>query len=180
MKFIETRLKGAFIIEPEIINDERGFFARTFCKKEFEDKGLDPNLSQISIAYNKNKYTIRGMHYMLPPNEEAKLVRCSRGSVYDVVLDLRKDSKTFKEWISLELTEKNNKMVYLPKGCVHGYETLTENTEVIYHMSRIFDAKYYCGVRYNDLAFNIKWPEAKNIIISGKDKNYPNFNAPQS
>lgn len=175
MKFIETKLKGVFVIELEKFEDDRGFFARTFCKKEFEEHGLDLSLAQISIAFNKKKGTIRGMHYMLPPNEEIKLVRCSRGSVYDVVLDLRRDSKTFKEWINMEIGDKNNKMIYLPKGCAHGYQSLTDNTEVIYHMSEIFNAKSYSGVRYNDPAFKIKWPIADNVIISEKDKSHPDF-----
>lgn len=175
MKFSETKISGVFIIELETIQDERGFFARTFCKKEFKDHKLNPELAQISIAYNKTKGTIRGMHYMLPPNEEVKLVRCSRGSIYDVVLDLRRSSNTFKQWVSIELTEQNNKMIYLPKGCAHGYQTLEDDTEVIYHMSQIFDPSFYSGVRYNDPMFNIKWVEMKNFKISNKDKQCPNF-----
>ena len=175
MRFVETNLKGAFIIESETINDDRGFFARTWCSKEFKEHGLNPNLSQISIAYNKKKYTIRGMHYQLAPHEETKLVRCSRGSIYDVIIDLRPTSKTFKEWISANLTQDNNKMIYLPEGCAHGYQTLEDNTEVIYHISVFHVPELYRGVRWDDPAFKIQWPEVKNIIISKKDKGYQDF-----
>ena len=175
MKFTETKLKGVFVIELESFFDERGVFARTFCQKEFKSHGLNPNLAQISIAFNKKKGTLRGMHYQLPPHSEAKLVRCPRGRIFDVVIDLRTGSKTFKEWFSIELTQDNFKMVYLPEGCAHGYQTLEDNTEVIYHMSEFFVAKGYSGVRWNDPVFDIKWPQTKNIIISDKDKNHPDF-----
>ena len=178
MRLVETKLKGVYVVELELFEDERGFFARTFCQKEFKTYGLNPNLAQISIAYNKKKGTIRGMHYQLPPHEEAKLVRVSRGAIYDVVLDLRKDSKTFKEWISIELTGKNNKMIYVPPGCAHGYQTLEDNTEVIYHISEFHVPELYRGVRWDDPTIKIKWPEVEKRIISEKDRNYPN--APQS
>ena len=175
MIFIETKLASAFVIELEKVVDERGFFARTWCQKEFKDHGLNPNLSQISIAVNKSKGTIRGMHYQLTPHEEAKLVRCTRGSIYDVIIDLRSNSKTFKQWFSTELTDKNNKMVYVPEGCAHGYQTLEDNTEVLYHMSVAHIPELYRGVRWNEPVFKITWPITEKIIISGKDKNYPNF-----
>ena len=175
MKFTETNLKGSYIIELEKFEDERGFFARTFCEEEFKKHDLNPNLKQISIAYNKKKNTIRGMHYMKAPNEEAKLVRCSSGSIYDVIIDLRPKSPTFKKWFGIELKASDYKMIYLPEGFAHGYQTLENNTEVIYHMSIIFVPESYSGVRYNDPAFNIKWTQSDNLIVSEKDKSYSSF-----
>lgn len=172
MKFTETILKGAYIIEMDLIKDDRGFFARYFCAEEFKKNGLNPNLSQISLAFNEKKETLRGMHFQNKPHEEAKLVRCTTGKIYDVIIDLRKESPTFKKWFSLELT--SHKMIYLPEGFAHGYQTLEDNTEVIYHMSIPFNAESYAGVRWNDPAFDIKWP-FNNPIISEKDKNYPNW-----
>ena len=175
MKLIETKLKGAFVIEPDLIKDERGFFSRLWCQKEFAHYGLNPNLAQISNAYNQKKSTIRGMHFQKSPCEEAKLVRCTSGSIYDVIIDLRPASKTYKQWFSIEISAKSYTMIYVPEGFAHGYQTLEDNTEVIYHMSQFFSLEYYSGVRWNDPAFNIKWPSVENIIISDKDKNYPDF-----
>lgn len=175
MKLIETKLKGAFVIEPEIMNDERGFFARIWCKREFKENSLDPNLAQISIAFNKKKGTIRGMHFQLSPNEEVKIVQCTRGCIYDVIIDLRPNSKTFKEWFSLELSAKNYKLIYVPKGFAHGYQTLEDNTEVIYHMSEFFVPEFYSGVCWNDPAFNVKWPITDKVIVSEKDRNHSHF-----
>ena len=180
MKLIETKLKGAFIIEPEIIEDKRGFFSRIWCKKEFQSLGLDPNLAQISIAFNKKKGTIRGMHFQLPPHEEVKIVQCTRGSIYDVIIDLRRSSKTFKEWFGVKITADDYKLIYIPKGFAHGYETLEDNTEVIYHMSEFFEPKYYSGVRWNDPVFDIRWSNVKDVIVSEKDSSYANFNESQS
>lgn len=177
MKFTSLELNGAYLIELEKVSDERGFFARTFCEDEFKKYGLNPNLKQISIAYNKKKNTVRGMHYMKPPNEEAKLVRCSSGSIYDVIIDLRKDSCTFKKWFGIELKSNEYKMVYLPEGCAHGYMTLEDNTEVIYQMSIIFKVESYSGVRWNDPVFNIKWPSVKDVIVSKKDSAFLDFKA---
>ncbi len=174
MKFIETSLKGAYILELELIKDNRGFFARYFCEEEFKKHGLNPDISQISIAVNEKKGTLRGMHFQKKPHEEAKIVRCIRGSIYDVIIDLRKDSPTFKKWFSTEIKEHDYKMIYLPEGFAHGYMTLEDNTEVTYHMSKAFHVESYVGVRWDDPAFNIKWPTT-NPIISDKDKNYPDF-----
>ena len=175
MKFIKTKLEGAFIIEPELVKDERGFFARLWCQKEFAKHGLNRNLAQISIAFNQKKGTVRGMHFQKSPYKEAKLVRCTSGAIYDVIIDLRPASKTYKQWVSVEITSKSYKMIYVPEGFAHGYQTLEDNTEVIYHMSEFFTPEYYSGVRWNDPVFNIKWPYTEKIIISDKDKSYPNF-----
>src|SRR6266487_3389064 len=160
MIFIETTLKGAFIIEPERLEDERGFFARSFCRKEFEDHGLNPNLVQCSISFNKKKGTLRGMHYQISPHAEAKLVRCTMGAIYDVIIDLRPHLPTFKQWIAVELTAENRQMLYIPEGFAHGFQTLTDNTEVYYQMSQFYYPEYSRGVRWDDPAFGIVWPEA--------------------
>ena len=175
MKFSETKLKGAFIVETEKVSDTRGFFARTWCKKEFGQNKLNTNLVQISVGFNTKKYTIRGMHYQLNPYSETKLVRCSMGSIYDVIIDLRQDSETYKQWFSVELKAEEYKMVYVPEGFAHGYQTLEDNTEVIYHISEFHYPDYYRGVRWDDPAFGIKWPSSKDVIISEKDKNYSLF-----
>lgn len=130
MKFTETQLKGAYIIEPELIRDERGFFARSWCQKEFIEQGLNPNLVQCNISFNLKKGTLRGMHYQAKPHEEAKLVRCTMGAIYDVIIDLRPESPTFKQWVAVKLTAENRKMLYIPEGMAHGFQTLVDNTEV--------------------------------------------------
>jgi dTDP-4-dehydrorhamnose 3,5-epimerase len=164
MKFIETQLKGAFLIEPEPLEDERGFFARTWCRKEFEKHGLDPNWVQCNISYNKRKGTLRGMHYQIAPYAEAKLVRCTMGSIYDVIIDLRPDSKTYRQWFSAELSAENRKMIYIPQGFAHGFQTLLDNTELFYQMSEFYAPEYARAVRWNDPQFKILWPEAEHTI----------------
>jgi len=171
MIFTETRLKGAFIIQPEKLEDERGFFARTWCKREFETHGLNSNLVQCNISFNKKRSTLRGMHYQVAPHEEAKLVRCTMGGIYDVIIDLRPNSKTFKQWISVELTAENRKMIYIPEGFAHSLLTLDHNTEVFYQMSEPYAPECARGVRWNDPAFDIVWP-AGVAVISEKDKHY--------
>lgn len=174
MIFSETKLKGAFIIEPERIGDERGFFARTFCHKEFEDHGLNPKVVQCNVSFNTKRGTLRGMHYQVAPYEEAKLVRCTRGAIYDVILDLRQESITFGKWEATELTEENRKMVYAPEGFAHGFQTLEDNTEVLYQMSEFYHPECARGVRWNDLTFSIEWPiDVKTI--SEKDKSFGLF-----
>ena len=174
MKFIETELKGAFIIEPEILEDDRGFFARTWCRKEFEQHDLNPDLVQCNISFNRKKGILRGMHYQGAPYEEAKLVRCTMGAIYDVIIDLRPNSLTYKKWISMELTAENRKMFYIPEGFSHGFLTLVENTEVFYQMSEYYAPECARGVRWNDPAFDIVWP-AEVTVISEKDMQYPDF-----
>ena len=174
MKFIETELKGAFIVEPERLKDERGFFARTWCKKEFEQHELFADLVQCNISFNRRKGTLRGMHFQIAPHEESKLVRCTMGAIYDVIIDLRPNSPTFKRWVSVELTTENRKMLFIPEGFGNGFITLTDNTEVFYQMSVYYAPECARGVRWNDPAFEIDWP-AEVKVISEKDMQYPDF-----
>ena len=174
MIFQETKLKGSFIIEPERLKDERGFFARTWCKREFETRGLNPELVQCNISFNKKRGTLRGMHYQEAPREEVRLVRCTMGAIYDVIIDLRPDSQTFKQWFYVELTAKNRKMFYIPEGFAHGFLTLEHNTEVFYQMSEFYAPECARGVRWNDPNFGILWP-VKVKVISEKDVQYPDF-----
>ena len=174
MIFKETELKGAFIIQIEPIEDERGFFARSWCKKEFEQYGLNCNLVQCNISFNKKRGILRGMHYQIEPYKETKLVRCIRGAIYDVIIDLRPESKTYKQWIGIELTSENRKILYVPEGFAHGFQTLENNTEVFYQVSEFYNPKYEKGVRWDDEVFGIKWP-IKEKIISDKDKNHGYF-----
>ncbi len=174
MIFTDTQLQGAFVIEPEQVEDERGFFARAWCQREFEARGLNPRLVQCSISSNKKKGTLRGMHYQVKPHQEAKLVRCTMGAIYDVIIDIRPDSPTFKRWLALELTAGNRRMLYVPEGFAHGFQTLEDNTEVFYQMSEFYAPECARGVRWNDPAFAIRWP-AGGQIISERDQKYPDF-----
>jgi dTDP-4-dehydrorhamnose 3,5-epimerase len=174
MLFTETRLRGVYVIEPERIGDARGFFARTFCREEFEAHQLNPCVEQCNISFNHHKGTLRGMHYQAAPYEEAKLVRCTQGSIFDVVLDLRPDSLTFRSWLGVELSADNRRMIYIPEGLAHGFLTLTDNTEVFYQMSQAYHPEAARGVRWNDPAFNIEWP-IPITIMSDKDKQYEDF-----
>ena len=178
MIFKETKLKGSFIIEIEKLEDSRGFFARAWCQKEFEAMGLVPEIVQSNISFNKKRGTVRGMHYQAAPFEETKLVRCTRGRIFDVIIDLRPTSITYKQWTSVELTGDNYKMFYVPKGFAHGYQTLTDNAEVCYHVSQFYIANAERGVRYNDPAFGIEWPIKAERIISEKDNNWPDYTDP--
>jgi len=182
MIFKETLLKGAFIIELEKLEDDRGFFARSFCKREFEAHGLDSQFVQCNISFNKKKGTLRGMHYQAAPYEEAKLVRCVRGSIYDVIIDLRPDSPTYCKWTGVELaahcsqlTAHSYTMLYIPKGFAHGFLTLVDNTEVFYQMSEFYSPDHVRGFRWDDSAFGIEWPSGVQVI-SDRDRSYPDFN----
>jgi dTDP-4-dehydrorhamnose 3,5-epimerase len=175
MIFTETKLKGAYIIEPERLEDTRGFFARAWCEKEFETHGLNSSLVQCNISFNKKRGTLRGMHYQSSPYEEAKLVRCTMGVIYDVIIDLRPDSTTYLEWIGIELTPDNRKMLYVPEEFAHGYQTLIPNSEVFYQVSQFYSKEFESGVRWNDPAFGIEWPETKNIIVSEKDRGWSDY-----
>jgi len=174
MKFIKTGFEGCYIIEIGKKIDERGFFARTWDKEIFKEQKFDENLVQCSISFNEKKYTLRGMHYQNNPHEETKLVRCTRGSIYDVIIDLRVNSKTYKKWINVELSEKNYHMLYIPKGIAHGFQTLEDNTEVFYQMSQQYVPEHSSGIRWNDTEFSIKWPN-EFPIMSEKDSNYLDF-----
>ena len=174
MKFHPTKIAGVVEIHLELIRDERGFFARSWCRSEFEQRGLESALVQCNISFNARKGTLRGMHFQAAPFAEAKLVRCTQGAVYDVVLDLRPESPTFKRWIAVTLTAENRNMVYIPKGCAHGFLTLQDETEVFYQMSEYYNAESARGVRWNDPAFGIAWPD-RIEVISDRDQNYPDF-----
>jgi len=176
MTFHETRLRGVFEINPEPKADERGFFARTWCQKEFEAQGLRSSLVQCSVSFNRRKGTLRGMHYQAQPYAEAKLVRCTRGALYDVALDLRPESPTYKEWIAIVLTADKRNMIYVPEGCAHGFLTLADETEVFYQMSAFYNAEAARGARWDDPAFQITWPESVEVI-SERDRTYPDFEA---
>ena len=171
MKFIETKLKGAYVIEIEPIVDHRGFFARSWCEQEFRDRGLNPSLVQCNISFNTKKGTLRGMHYQTKPYEEAKLVRCTQGAIYDVIIDIRPESATFKKWFAVELSGNNHKMLYIPEGFAHGFQTLKDNTEVFYQMSEFYHPSGVRGIRWDDPEFQIKW-RLENKIISERDLSY--------
>jgi dTDP-4-dehydrorhamnose 3,5-epimerase len=174
MTFHETSLAGVFEIRLERMADERGFFARTWCQREFETQGLNPRLVQCSVSFNTRKGTLRGIHYQAVPCPETKLVRCTRGAIYDVVIDLRRQSPTFRHWIGIDLTASNRHMLYIPEGCAHGFLTLEAETEVFYQMSEFYRPELARGVRWNDPAFNVVWPSVVEVI-SERDRNYPDF-----
>lgn len=174
MTFQETTLRDVFEIGFEPCYDDRGFFARSWCRQEFECHGLNPSVVQCNVSFNAHKGTLRGMHYQDAPYGEAKLVRCTRGSIYDVVIDLRPQSPTFKNWIAVILSDEQRNMVYVPEGCAHGFLTLGDNTEVFYQMSEFYHPELSRGVRYDDPAFQIVWPE-KIAVISERDRTHPNF-----
>lgn len=176
MVFTATKLAGAFVIEPERKADQRGFFARTFCQAEFAEHGLDPRVAQCSISFNKRKGTLRGMHFQAAPYAEVKVVRCTAGVIYDVIIDLRRESPSFLEHEAVELTAENRKMLYIPEGFAHGFQTMTDDTEVFYQMSQAYAAEYARGVRWDDPAFGIQWPEAERIIFD-RDRGYPDFHS---
>jgi len=174
MQLRETIISGAFLIEPERREDERGFFARTWCQREFEEHGLDTRLVQCSISYNRTAGTLRGMHFQREPYVEAKLVRCTAGAIHDVILDLRPSSPTCLSWISVELTAANRLALYVPAGLAHGFQTLVDDTEVYYQISEFYHPESADGVRWDDPAFRIRWPLA-NPILSPRDKQYPDY-----
>jgi dTDP-4-dehydrorhamnose 3,5-epimerase len=176
MIFTETQLRGAYIIDLERREDERGFFARTWCRDEFAAHGLDTRLAQCNVSFNEKPGTLRGMHYQVAPYAESKLVRCTAGAIYDVIIDLRPKSATFTRWVAVELTAANRRMLYVPEGFAHGFQTLAENTEVYYQMSEFYHADSARGVRWNDTAFGIRWP-VPDPILSPRDREYPDLTA---
>ncbi len=174
MIFKETNLKGAFIIEIEKKVDNRGFFARTWCRKEFEAYDLNLQLFQANVSFSKRKGTLRGMHYQVAPYEEIKLVRCTSGAIFDVIIDLRPDSPTYKQWLGVELTSENYKILFVPEKFAHGFQTLEDNAEVIYQVSQFYSPESERGICYNDPTFGIEWPIDVQVI-SDKDKNCPDY-----
>ncbi len=174
MIFKETRLKGVYLITSEAIADERGTFARTFCREAFEAQGIHFNIVQCNTSCNQKRGTLRGMHYQNKPHEEAKLLHCIRGAIHDVILDLRSDSATFKQWLAIELNAEERTLLYIPKGCAHGFQTLVDDTEVFYAMSQSYHAESAKGVRWNDPAFSMQWPIAQKVM-SLKDQQYKDF-----
>lgn len=174
MKFVETPLVGACIVELDQLKDDRGFFARSFCRREFEAAGLNPAVVQCNVSRNRHSGTLRGMHFQVSPFEEAKLVRVTSGAIFDVIIDLRPASPTFTKWFGQELTEENHIALYVPEGFAHGFVTLADNTEVFYQMSNYYSPQHSRGVRYDDPAFGIVWPRPVTSV-SPKDKNYPDF-----
>jgi len=172
MIFRETILKGAFVIEMEKFEDKRGFFARAWCQKEVEANGLVSRVVQTNISFNKKRGTLRGMHYQVAPYEQIKLVRCTRGVIYDVIIDLRPDSPTFRKWTGVELTAENYTMLYVPENFAHGFQTLEDNTEVTYQVSQFYSPESERGVRYDDPVFQVAWPLPVEVI-SEKDIAWP-------
>jgi len=172
--FTETKLRGAFLIELEKHADGRGFFARTFCQEAFEAHGLNWRVVQCNVSFSRRKGTLRGMHFQIAPFAEAKLVRCTSGSIHDVIIDLRPASPTFRQHFAVELSAENRKMLYIPEEFAHGFQTLKDDTEVFYQMSQSYSAEHARGVRWNDSAFGIDWPAGVRTIIE-RDQNYPDF-----
>ena len=175
MKFTQTPLKGAYVVELEPIQDERGFFARTYCKNEFSSIGHTKEFVQFNHSMTKYKGTLRGMHYQIPPSSEIKLIRCISGSVFDIIIDIRKDSPTFLKYFSIILSDQNFRMIYVPEGFAHGFQTVTDNAQMLYHHTAYYTPSNERGIRYNDPLINISWPESP-INITVKDQNYPLLN----
>jgi dTDP-4-dehydrorhamnose 3,5-epimerase len=174
MKFTPTKIAGAYQIEIQPISDERGFFARSFCIDEFRQHRLETNFNQCNVSFTSKQGTIRGMHYQVSPYAETKLVRCTTGAIYDVILDLRSESPTFRQWMAVELTADNHQMLYIPPGCAHGFQTLVDATEVFYQMSGVYSAEAAKGVRWNDPVFGIEMPLAVSFV-NDRDRGYPDF-----
>jgi dTDP-4-dehydrorhamnose 3,5-epimerase len=174
MFFRETKVKGAYVIDLDRHADDRGFFARAWCQKEFQAHGLTARLAQVNVSSNLRKGTLRGMHFQLPPYQEAKIVSCTRGGIYDVVVDVRRDSPTYMQWDAVELTAGNRSQLYIPEGCAHGFQTLEDNTELLYLMSEFYSPEHARGVRYNDPSFGISWPLPAQCL-SEADRAWPDF-----
>lgn len=175
MQFKETDLKGVYLIHLESFTDDRGWFARTFCKKEFAQIGHTKEFVQFNHSHTQRQGTIRGLHFQKPPHAEIKLIRCIRGKVYDVIVDMRYQSPTFLQYIGVELSEQNQQMVYIPEGCAHGFQTLQDDTDLIYHHTAFYVPEQEAGIRYNDPQVHIQWP-LPLTDISEKDKNHPWIN----
>jgi dTDP-4-dehydrorhamnose 3,5-epimerase len=176
MRFVEMSLAGAFVVEIEPSEDDRGSFARTFSRDEFEAHGLSTDIAQCSVSFNKVRGTLRGMHFQAEPYEECKLVRCTRGAIFDVIVDLRPESATYRRWFGTDLTPVNGRMLYVPKGFAHGFQTLEDATEVAYQISQAYVLSHARGVRFDDPAFGIEWPLAVTAI-SKRDRDFPRLPA---
>ena len=174
MIFTETKIKGAYIIDLERMEDERGFFARSFCQEEFSAHGLQTDVAQSNISFNRKKGTLRGMHLQVSPAAEAKLVRCTRGAVHDVIVDLRPEEPTYCEWIAVRMTEDDERALYIPEGIAHGFQALRDGTELFYQMFASYAPPWQRGVRWDDPTFGIEWP-IPNPIMSERDRSYPPF-----
>ena len=174
MIFKKNKIDGSYDVEINKIGDDRGFFSRIFCSKEFKNKNITSTISQANMSFSKKKGTLRGMHYQVKLSSEMKLVRCTSGSIFDVILDLRENSKTFKKWYGVKLCSKLRNMIIVPEGCAHGFQTLEDDTEAIYLVSKDYDPNLERGIRWNDKSFNIDWP-LEVSEISNKDKNWPDF-----
>ncbi len=174
MIFVETAIPGTWILEPELRNDERGFFARTWCQRELTERGLDVRVAQSSLSWNRRRGTLRGLHYQAAPFEEVKLVRCTRGAIHDVIVDLRAASPTFGRHVTLELSAANRRSLYIPRGLAHGFQTLEDDTELLYQISEFHVSEAGRGVRWNDPAFGIQWP-IPDPIMNERDRGYPDF-----
>ncbi|TXK33857.1 dTDP-4-dehydrorhamnose 3,5-epimerase [Pontibacter qinzhouensis] len=174
MIFTETKLKGAYIVDVKRIEDDRGFFGRAWCKNEFDELGLSSNVVQTNLSSNKKKGTLRGMHFQVTPHAESKLVRCTRGALYDVIIDLREDSPTYMQWLGVELTADSFRMLYVPENFAHGFLTLQDNTDIMYQVTEFYAPAAERGIRYNDPSFNIAWP-MKPQVISEKDLAHADF-----
>jgi dTDP-4-dehydrorhamnose 3,5-epimerase len=175
MNWQSTAVEGAWLLTPEIQSDERGFFARTYCEREFEERGIRLRWVQCSVSHNVRAGTLRGMHYQMAPYAEAKLARCTRGAIHDVIIDLRPDSSSYLKHEAVVLSEANRAALFIPEGCAHGFQTLEADTEVFYQMSGFYMPGYSCGVRWDDPAFGIEWPAAAERIMSARDASYPFF-----
>jgi len=174
MKFTETPLRGAYVIELEKRGDDRGFFARAFCEREFKEHGLNPHIAQINNSYSRHRGTLRGLHYQLAPKAEEKTIRCIRGALFDTIIDLRPDSSTYLQHFGIELTAENRTMLYVPKGFAHGFQMLEDHTETLYLSTEFYSAEHERGIRYNDPKFGIRWP-MEPTVISDKDRQQRDF-----
>jgi dTDP-4-dehydrorhamnose 3,5-epimerase len=178
MIFAETSLSGAYIVKPEPFEDERGFFALTWSQQEFVARGLDGQLVECNVSFSKKRGTLRGMHFQAPPNGQIKIVRCTMGEIHDVIIDLRPDSPTLKQWLAVKLSAQNRNMLYIPKDFAHGFQTLVDNTEVFYQMSAQYSPRSARGVRWNDPAFGIEWP-LQVQVINARDDSYEDYRIPE-
>lgn len=175
MTLTDTPIHGAFVLNMKRILDDRGFFAEAFHRDTFAGLGLDTQIAQVNVSYNDRRGTLRGMHYQTTPHEEVKIVRCVRGAIFDVAIDLRRDSPTFGKWAGVELSADNRLAFYVPVGCAHGYQTLTDDTEVLYLVSDTYSPAHYRGIRWNDPFFNVAWPDTDTRLLHPRDESYPDF-----